>query len=214
MTRAADNEAFARHAQARLGVLGYYSGAQDGWAGPRTRAAFDAALVGKGAAEPAQIPAFRSPPQASVAERFGPAGGLDCTAGRCELPFPFVIAWDHSQAITRFSCHSLIAPAMTSIFAHAAAHYGRQAFEALGLHQFGGCFNHRQMRGSAALSMHSWGIAVDLDPLRNGLKWGRDKARLGQPDAEPFWRIVEAHGAVSLGRARNYDWMHFQFATL
>lgn len=38
MTRHAANEAFARHAQARLGVT------VDGWAGPRTMAAFDAAL--------------------------------------------------------------------------------------------------------------------------------------------------------------------------
>ncbi|MFN3647852.1 MAG: M15 family metallopeptidase [Gemmobacter sp.] len=38
MSREQDNEAFARHVQARLGV------AVDGWAGARTRAAFDAAL--------------------------------------------------------------------------------------------------------------------------------------------------------------------------
>lgn len=214
MGKSDDNEAFARHAQARLGVLGHYAGAQDGWAGARTREAFDAALAGMGRADAPTVPAFRSPPQASVAERFGPAGGHDCTAGRCELPFPFLIAWDRTQAISRFSCHSLVAPALTAIFAQAAAHYGRAAFEALGLHLFGGCFNHRPMRGGTSLSMHSWGIAVDLDPLRNGLKWGRDRARLGQPDAEPFWRIVESHGAVSLGRQRNYDWMHFQFATL
>lgn len=51
MTKTADNEDFARHVQARLGVLGHYSGKQDGWAGPRTRAAFDAAVSGIGRAE-------------------------------------------------------------------------------------------------------------------------------------------------------------------
>lgn len=54
MSKADDNEAFARHAQARLGVLGFYTGAQDGWAGARTRAAFDAAL-GAVAAAPAPV---------------------------------------------------------------------------------------------------------------------------------------------------------------
>lgn len=44
MTKIKANETFARHAQARLAALGHYRGAQDGWAGPQTRAAFDAAL--------------------------------------------------------------------------------------------------------------------------------------------------------------------------
>lgn len=38
MTKATDNEAFARHVQARLGLP------VDGWAGAKTRAAFDAAV--------------------------------------------------------------------------------------------------------------------------------------------------------------------------
>jgi hypothetical protein len=29
-----------------------------------------------------------------------------------------------------------------------------------------------------------------------------------------MWRIIEGEGAVSLGRARNFDWMHWQFARL
>lgn len=40
MTRHADNEIFARHVQTRLGL------SVDGWAGARTRAAFDAAVPG------------------------------------------------------------------------------------------------------------------------------------------------------------------------
>ena len=70
------------------------------------------------------------------------------------------------------------------------------------------------MRGGSQWSMHSWGIAIDFDPDRNQMQWGRDKARLAKPDLETFWRIWEEEGAVSLGRTRNFDWMHVQFSRL
>lgn len=145
---------------------------------------------------------------------YGEAGGADCTAGRVRLPFPFVIAWDKTQRITRFSCHKLLAAPLTEIFSDAADHYGEKEFRRLRLDRFGGCFNYRPIRGGTALSTHAWGAAVDLDPERNQLKWGKDRASLARPEYEPFWKIVEAHGAVSLGRKRNFDWMHFQFAHL
>lgn len=44
MSQTSDNEAFALHAQRRLATLGTYKGSLDSWAGPQTRAAFDAAL--------------------------------------------------------------------------------------------------------------------------------------------------------------------------
>ena len=72
----------------------------------------------------------------------------------------------------------------------------------------------RKMRGGSSYSMHSWGIAIDFDPERNQLKWGKDRARLAQPDAVEFWRCWEAEGWVALGRARDYDWMHVQAARL
>lgn len=53
-----------------------------------------------------------------------------------------------------------------------------------------------------------------MDPDRNGLNIPAPKAVLSGPEYAAFWQFVEAEGAVSLGRARDYDWMHFQFATL
>ncbi|UXO94008.1 M15 family metallopeptidase [Pseudanabaena phage Pan4] len=156
-------------------------------------------------------PVFASPTYARLTKVFGPAAGAACTAGRAQFPFPFVIAWDKTQKIRSHACHELIAPHLTSIYAQAAAHYGEKRFRDLGLDLFGGCYNDRPMRGSTRRSTHAWGIAVDVDPARNQLRWGADKAVLDGPDYEAWWKIIEAHGAFSLGRKSNYDWMHFQF---
>jgi hypothetical protein len=79
---------------------------------------------------------------------------------------------------------------------------------------FGGCLNVRRMRGGSAWSMHSWGIAFDFDPDRNQLRWGRDRAAFAKPEYNKWFELWEEEGAVSLGRVRNFDWMHVQFARL
>ncbi|MCH7410937.1 hypothetical protein MM239_16125 [Belliella sp. DSM 111904] len=62
--------------------------------------------------------------------------------------------------------------------------------------------------------MHSWGIAIDFDPSNNQLKWGRDMATFAGPEYHAWWDIWESEGWVSLGRLRNFDWMHVQAASL
>jgi hypothetical protein len=199
------DDQFVREVQRRLGVTA------DGVAGPRTMAALDRVLP---VSRPDTTAKPFWPTQAGVPAVFGPAGGPDCTAGRVSLPFAFPLAWDDSQRINSFSCHTKVAAPLTRIFKAAASHYGETTFRLLRLDQFGGCFNHRPMRGGSTLSMHSWGIAVDLDPVNNGLNTRAPAATFSRPDYAPFWRIVEAEGAISLGKEIGRDWMHFQFARL
>lgn len=186
----------------------------DGLFGANTEHAAREWIAADGAPKPDDGPASEWPTQANVISVFGPAGGAEATAGRCRLPFAFPLAWDASQRITSFACHRLVAEPLTRIFAEAAAFYGEAGFRKLRLDEFGGCFNYRPMRGGASLSMHSWGIAVDLDPLNNGLHTRAPAATFSRPEYVPFWKIVEAEGAVSLGRTIGRDWMHFQFARL
>lgn len=61
---------------------------------------------------------------------------------------------------------------------------------------------------------HAWGLAIDWDPAHNKLKWGRDRARLARPEYDTWWRLWEEEGWVSLGRTRNFDWMHVQAVKL
>ncbi len=130
------------------------------------------------------------------------------------LPYPHRLAWDLRQAVNSFSCnikvHDSARRALTKVFDH----YGIEQIRDLHLDRFGGCLNVRRMRGGSNWSMHSWGIAIDYDPDRNQLKWGRDRAAFAQPEYDAWWRIWEEEGWVSLGRSRNYDWMHVQAATL
>ena len=133
---------------------------------------------------------------------------------RIEMPFPLRLAWDTGTIVRRVTVHEKCADAFGEIWKDVLAFYGLDRMRALGLDLFGGCLNVRKMRGGNAWSIHSWGAAWDVDPDRNQLQWGRDKAELAKPCYADFWRIVEDHGGVSLGRAKNYDWMHLQFARL
>ena len=145
----------------------------------------------------------------SMVAFYGPVGENQTSI---VLPYPMVLAWDANVTIKRMTCHAKCADAFEQIFEDALAAYGAKELKRLRLDQFGGCLNVRKMRGGKAWSIHSWGAAIDLDPDRNQLRWGRDKAAFAKREYEEFWRIVESSGGVSLGREKNYDWMHFQMA--
>ena len=209
--------------QAVLAALGHEPGRIDGLVGHNTLEAMTAWASGRAGAavERSSVASYSVrdaqgayPRQEAMEAFYGPAGSHDCTAGTVDLPIPFRIAWDLDRAVSSFRCHALVARPLTKIFREAVRQYGVTEFERLGLNLFGGCYNLRKMRGGSSLSTHAWGIAVDLDPERNQLRWGRDRAAFAAPAYEPFWNIVEAAGATSLGRACNRDWMHFQFARL
>jgi hypothetical protein len=162
-------------------------------------------------ASPTPAQAVIWPRQAEVAGFFGPVGSAQV---RLDFAYPMRIAWDTKQLVSGTSCHAKVRDAFRRVFARTLDHYGHETLVKLGLDLFGGCLNVRRMRGGSAWSMHAWGIAFDIDPARNQLRWGRDRAELAKPAYEPFWSFVAAEGLVSLGKSRNYDWMHFQAARL
>lgn len=151
------------------------------------------------------------PYQYDVERVYGPVGSNQT---RIDLPYAMVLAWDIDAAITRMTCHEKVADATLNIFTRTIDHYGLDELIRLRLHYFGGSLQVRKMRGGSKMSMHSWGIAFDFDPANNQLRWGRERAKFAEPQYKPFWRIVADAGATSLGVSRNFDWMHFQFASL
>lgn len=155
--------------------------------------------------------ANRWPNQANAMAFYGPVGTGQT---KITLPFDMVLAWDKSVTVRQMSLHTKVAASAARVFDKVAAIYGPNDRKSLGLDVFGGSLNVRRKRGGTSYSMHSWGIAIDFDPERNQLQWGKPQARLSHDDAIPFWKAWEAEGWLSLGRARNFDWMHIQAAVL
>ena len=110
--------------------------------------------------------------------------------------------------------HEAIAPHVQAARREVLAHYGNAEIIRLGLNDYGGSYNLRPTSKGSALSMHAWGIALDFAPAKNGYNCKAPSASLSRPECQAWWDIWEAQGAIPLGRERDYDWMHLQFALL
>ncbi len=147
----------------------------------------------------------------SMVNFYGPVGE---NIIKLDVPYKLKLAWTPTITLSKISCNQKVAKSLYTIFENTLKTYGEKEVIRLKLDMFGGCVNVRRMRGGSSWSIHSWGAAVDLNPESNQLKWGKDKASFAKPIYNDFWKIVEDEGWTSLGRARNFDWMHFQAAYL
>jgi len=197
-------------------------GTIDGYWGPQTDFAFDtlSQLLENGIMPPLwrdEAPLAVNPnhwPDQNEANLNTFFGAVGANQSKLVLPYPHRVAWNLRQTIHSFSCNSKVHDSAQRALTKVFDHYGMERIKELRLDRWGGCLNVRKMRGGSKWSMHSWGIAIDYDPDRNQLKWGRDKAAFAQPEYDSWWRFWEEEGWVSLGRTRNYDWMHVQAAKL
>ncbi len=197
-------------------------GAIDGLWGPQTEYAVD--VLAHVAAHGEPPPLWRdivltdlnphnwpSRDESALIAHYGEVGTNQTTIA---LPYPLRIAWDLKKSVNSFSCHRLVHDSLGSALNRVLAHYGPDRLRELGLDLWGGCLNVRRERGGSQWSTHSWGIAIDFDPDRNQLKWGRDRVAFARPEYDAWWQFWEEEGWVSLGRVKNYDWMHVQAAKL
>lgn len=128
-----------------------------------------------------------------------------------QLPYPMRIAWDKKTIVTKMTVHKKEADKVKAIFTDILEVYGLPKIQELGIDIFGGCFNCRPMRQSqTSWSVHAWAAAIDLDPERNTLKETSKTARFARPEYCAMIEIFYKHGWYSLGREKNYDWMHYQ----
>ena len=131
---------------------------------------------------------------------------------QCKLPFPMRIDWDRKSIVRSYSCHAKVQEYMERVWQRTFDFYGYDKIKELGLDLFGGCLNVRQIRGGSGYSMHSWGIAVDVDPSRNELKTTWKNSQMSKPPYKQFVQFWYDEGAINLGKEKDMDPMHFQFA--
>jgi hypothetical protein len=148
--------------------------------------------------------------QDELVDFYGPPGESRLVS--IDLPYPLRLSWETRTVVTRTRCNARVKDSLGRVLQQVLAAYGQERIQALRLDLFGGGFNLREKRGGSALSTHAWGIAFDFDPDHNQLKWTRDRASFARPEYDDWWRCWENEGWVSLGRTRNYDWMHVQAA--
>lgn len=197
-------------------------GTIDGLWGPATQHAYDslAHLEDHGSLPPLfrdEVPSSANPngwpveKEAKLIAAYGQVGKNQTTV---TLPYTHLLAWDTRTKVNSFSCNKKVAASIARVLEKVLAHYGKDGIHDLRLNLWGGCLNVRKKRGGSSWSTHAWGIAIDYDPDNNQLKWGRDRATLAAPVYGPWWKFWEEEGWLSLGRARNFDWMHVQAARL
>lgn len=87
-------------------------------------------------------------------------------------------------------------------------YHQQKTVDKTGASDWGGCFNYRLIAGSANLSNHSFGCAVDLSPRTNGFNTG--KGTISNIVVDAFKRQGALWGGDYKGRT---DPMHFEFVS-
>jgi D-alanyl-D-alanine carboxypeptidase len=148
-----------------------------------------------------------------MSEKIEKIYGKACTESNlviANIAFPLKIAWDKGATTKKIQCHKLVKDDIENIFKDILKEYGLPKIKELGIDIYGGCYNCRLMRGGTKQSMHAWAIALDLDPERNQLKWGKDKAQFAKPEYKPLFEIFKKYGWENLGDVIGRDYMHWQ----
>ena len=209
---------------------GIDAGEVDGFWGPQTEFAFEGL---RGLRSDGTVPrSFRDiealvvdanpngwPTQSGVTGFYGPPGQKGKATpppklARVKCPWTLKIAWDLSATTSTISIHEKCAESLERVLADVAGSYSAADISRLRLDHYGGSYAPRKMRGGTRSSMHSWAIAIDWDPANNKLRDNHSEASMSGEEYDAWWAAWEKEGWLSLGRVRNFDWMHVQAAKL
>jgi len=117
-------------------------------------------------------------------------------------------------ALRTLSVHKDVAGSLLNALEEIQRVYGNDRIKALKLDQTGGTYSYRKNANDPSrLSLHSWGIAIDIYPSANQ-KTQTSKSipppAFTKPEYKDFINIMEKNGWYSLGKFDDSDYMHFQ----
>lgn len=120
----------------------------------------------------------------------------------------FMVIWDvsteleHGAIPRRIYCNRDLVPLLEKAFKNI-----NDRFLAEQVKTWDGCFNIRRKRGAASMSLHSWGLAIDLNSAWNG--FGK------KPTMSPALVKCFTDAGFDWGGVwKRADGMHFQIAKL
>ena len=141
--------------------------------------------------------------QASVRAFYGEPGD-EGNLTSIEFPYPMLY---EGKRVMKSRCHYLVADSLIRVLLKIGNRFSDEPGIVDEASDYGGIYNFRQKRGGSSLSLHSWGIAIDLDADDNMFRdnWPM-KADMPLSIMEEFAR----EGWTSAGAFWGYDAMHFQ----
>jgi len=197
-----------------ISTMGYDIGQIDGYWGQITDSVFDDIMDAQNQKSKFIRPddmALTGWPSATTDALINFYGKPGTGHGKVNSPYPLKLAWDTNTTINRFTAHSKIVTSVETILGNVLSHYGIDEIKRLKLDMWGGCFNNRKMRGGSRLSTHAFACAIDWNPAENRLRQNSKTAVFARPEYDKWWEFWEAEGGLSLGRSKDFDWMHVQF---
>lgn len=127
-----------------------------------------------------------------------------------DVPCPWTLHMD-KIVLHQIQIHKMAAESLTRILNYIWEQAGstQEAIEKLHYDRYSGSYNYRPIRGSHAMSMHSYGLAIDFDDQENQQ---HSQHHLFHDDSL-IVKAFEAESAVWGGRwgGSTVDAMHFQF---
>jgi hypothetical protein len=154
------------------------------------------------------------PKQTQCLAKFGnpTAPGFSKNLTTIVPPYPM---WMGDIPIKKITINKIAAESLLRVLNAIWEHYGKDknAIKRVGADVFSGAFAVRNMRGGRNLSMHAYGLAIDINAPENQLGW--------KPGAHPD-SFTDDHPVVKAFKAEGWTWggdwksrpdgMHFQAA--